>query len=81
MQNRAITTEQRPQRPLHNVMLGTVGAAHRAGVLLCEVADGVTVLRQTVRRMPLVMTVLVLGLGYVIGTVRYGMSRDDRRQP
>jgi hypothetical protein len=81
MQNRAIVAELPPQQPIRNMVVGTAGAAHRVGSLLCQVADAVMALRETARRMPLMITLLALGLGYVVGKVRHGIRHDDQRSP
>jgi len=63
---------------VHDVLTGGRDAIERASEIAWQMADGVLVLRRTVRSMPLVMSLLMVGLGYVIGTVRSGTRVDGK---
>lgn len=66
----AITNpDAKPHGPVHDAADGVSSAVQQVSRLATQTVDGVTMFRDTVRDAPLMMAFLLLGLGYVIGSV------------
>jgi hypothetical protein len=72
-------SDEAPHSTMQDAAQGVSSAAHQIVRAAGQTVDGVATFRNTIRSTPLVMAFLMLGLGYVIGsitTVRPNPRRD-----
>lgn len=62
-------SDEKPHSAVQDAAQGVSSAAHQIARAAGQTVDGVTTFRNTIRSTPLVMAFLMLGLGYVIGSI------------
>ncbi len=73
-------TDEKPHSTVQDAAQGVTSAAHQIARAAGQTVDGITTFRNTVRNNPLMMAFVLVGLGYVIGsmtTVRTRPSPQD----
>jgi hypothetical protein len=73
--------DARPHGPVHDAADGMASAVHQVRSVAGQTVDGVTTFRNTVRDAPLMMAFLLIGLGYVIGSVTTVRPRPAPAKP
>lgn len=61
--------DDRPHGTVHDAADGVSSTVQQVQRVAGQAVDGVTLFRDTVRNSPLMMAFLLMGLGYVIGSV------------
>ena len=58
-----------PHGAVHDAADGASSAIHQVSRAAAQAVDGITIFRNTVRDSPLMMAFVLVGMGYVIGSV------------
>lgn len=68
-------SDETPHGVLQDTVVGVSSAAHQIVRAAGQTVDGVTTFRNTIRSSPLLMALVMLGLGYVVGSITTVHSR------
>ncbi|MCW3474890.1 hypothetical protein [Limobrevibacterium gyesilva] len=79
MSDEARSTMESIQSATQAVADGVSEAAGRATTAARQASDGVSEFRAVIRRQPITMAFLMLGMGYVLGRISGGDGGRDRR--
>jgi hypothetical protein len=67
-----------PNANAHPVASGVSNVVGQVATAACQATDSVSALRDAVRRTPLVMSLVMLGLGYLVGIMLETRPRSRR---